>query len=74
LPQKADEFNARSLAHIFDSFQETAGAILIVCDMLPGNNNLTSGCHGDSKTANFSSAVCSPTGEAGKNADIGDHL
>jgi hypothetical protein len=33
---------------------------------LIGENNLTSGCHGDSNTANFSPPVCSPTGEAGK--------
>jgi hypothetical protein len=44
--------------------------ILVVCGLLPGENNLTSGCHGDRKTATFYSPVCSPKGEAGisKNA------
>jgi hypothetical protein len=37
----------------------------------PGYYNLTSGCHGISKPANFSSPVCSPTGEAGKNVQNG---
>jgi hypothetical protein len=37
--------------------------------LLPGENNLPSGCQGDSKATNFSSAVCFPTGEAGKNAE-----
>jgi hypothetical protein len=32
---------------------------------------LSSGCHADRKAANFSSAVCSPTGETVKNAETG---
>jgi hypothetical protein len=39
----------------------------MVCRLPPGDYNMTSGCHGDSKTANFSLPVCSPTREAGKN-------
>jgi hypothetical protein len=40
----------------------------------PGKSNLTSSCHRDSKTANFSFPVCSPTGEAGKNVQTGFFL
>jgi hypothetical protein len=32
---------------------------------------LSSGCHEARKVANFSSAVCSPTGEAGESAETG---
>jgi hypothetical protein len=45
--------------------------ILVVCGLPPGDYNLNSGCHEDSKPANFSPPVCFPTGEAGKNADTG---
>jgi hypothetical protein len=48
--------------------------ILMVCGLPPGYCNLTSGCHGDSKTANFSPRVCSPTGEAGRNVQTGFFL
>jgi hypothetical protein len=42
--------------------------ILVMCGLSPGDYNLTSGCHGESKPTNFSLPVCFPTGEAGKNA------
>jgi hypothetical protein len=38
---------------------------------LPGENNLTTGCHRDGKSANFMPSVCSPTEEAGKNVQTG---
>jgi hypothetical protein len=41
--------------------------ILVVSSLRPGENNLTTGCHRDSKSANFSPPVCSPTEKAGKN-------
>jgi hypothetical protein len=43
----------------------------MVCGLPPGDYNLTSGCHGDSNTADFSPPVCSPTEEAGKNVQTG---
>jgi hypothetical protein len=45
--------------------------ILMISVLPRGDYNLTSGCHGDSMSANFSPPVCSPTGEAGKNAETG---
>jgi hypothetical protein len=44
---------------------------LEMCGLLPGDYNLTSDCHGDSMSADFSPPICSPTGEAGKNAETG---
>jgi hypothetical protein len=52
--------------------------ILVVCGLLRGEKNLSIGCHGDSKSANFFASaftrnkqgtfpVCFPTGEAGNN-------
>jgi hypothetical protein len=51
---------------LFDWYPVCPHPILVVCGLLPGAYNLTSDCHGDSKIANFSPPVCSPTGEAGK--------
>jgi hypothetical protein len=43
----------------------------MVCGLPPEDYNFTSGCHGDSRTANFLPPVCSCTGEAGKNVQTG---
>jgi hypothetical protein len=59
----------RGLAHLFDSFPVCPRPILVVCGLLPGDNNLNSGGHRDSKPAKFSVPVCFPTGETGKNAE-----
>jgi hypothetical protein len=59
------------LAHLFYSFPICSRPILVICGLLPGENYLTGGCHGDSKPANFSSPVCSTTGDAGKNVETG---
>jgi hypothetical protein len=44
---------------------------LVVSGLLPGENNLTTSCHRDSKSANFSTSACSFTEEAGKNLQTG---
>jgi hypothetical protein len=46
----------------------------VVSGLLPGENNLPSGCHRESKSANFSPPACSPTEEAGKNVQTGFFL
>jgi hypothetical protein len=56
---------------IFYSFPVCPRQILVVCGLLPGENNLSSGCHRDSKPAIFSPQACSPTGEADKNLQTG---
>jgi hypothetical protein len=71
LPRTADEFNTRYGAHLFDSFLGCPIPILVVSGLLLGENNLTTGCHRDSKPAYFSHPVCSSTEEAGKNIQTG---
>jgi hypothetical protein len=39
--------------------------------LLPGENNLTTGCHKERKTTNFSPPVCSLADEAGENVQTG---
>jgi hypothetical protein len=46
---------------LFDWYPVCPRPILVVCGLLPGENHLTPGCHWDSKAANFSPPVCSPT-------------
>jgi hypothetical protein len=46
--------------------------MLVMCGLPPGDDNLTSGCHGDSMSVNFFlPPVCSPIEEAGENAETG---
>jgi hypothetical protein len=44
---------------------------LVVSGQLPGEINLNTGCHSDSKSSNLSPPVCSPMEEAGKNVQTG---
>jgi hypothetical protein len=57
------------LAHLFDSFTVCPRPILVVCGLLPGDNNLTRGCQGAVCPPIF--IPCSPTGESGKNSETG---
>jgi hypothetical protein len=43
----------------------------VICGLPPGDYNLTSGCHGDRISTNFSPLVSYTTEEAGKNAETG---
>jgi hypothetical protein len=42
-----------------------------MCGLPPGDNNMTSGGHGDSMPANSSPPIYYPTGEVGKNPETG---
>jgi hypothetical protein len=71
LLRTTDQLNTHCLAYLFDSFLVCPHPILVLCCLLPGEINLTSSCHRDSKAAKFYSPVCSPMGEADKNAETG---